>query len=76
MNNSVPNNSKRSKNVIFWILVVTLIAIFFIIMLIIITIMAHTAFRPDDIYGIVFLVGILVVLYFGITKIVKSKRWN
>ena len=74
MGDSKPNNTKkRTKEVIYWAVVVALIAIFFVIMIIIITILAHTAFRSGDIYAVVVLSGILVVLYIGITKFVKSK---
>ena len=77
MDDSKPNNTKkRTKEVIYWAIIVGLIAIFFVIMIIIITILAHTAFRSGDIYVVVFLSGILVVLYFGISKFVKSKRLN
>jgi high-affinity K+ transport system ATPase subunit B len=76
MDNTNPNNSKRPKEVIYWIIVVTLIAIFFILLIFIITILAHTAFQSGDIYAIVVLIGILVALYFGITKTAKSKRWD
>lgn len=77
MDDSKPNNTKkRTKEVIYWAIIVGLIAIFFVIMIIIITILAHTAFRSGDIYVVVFLSGILVVLYFGISKFVKSKWLN
>lgn len=77
MGDSKSNNTKkRTKEVIYWTIVVGLIAIFFVIMIIIITILAHTAFRSGDIYAVVFLFGILVVLYFGVSKFVKSKWLN
>lgn len=77
MDDSKPNNTKkRTKEVIYWAIIVGLIAIFFVIMIIIITILAHTAFRSGDFYVVVFLSGILVVLYFGISKFVKSKWLN
>jgi hypothetical protein len=47
-----PNpNAKRSKEVIYWIIIVVLISIFFIILIVIITILTHTAFGSEDIYG-------------------------
>lgn len=77
MGDSKPNNTKkRTREVIYWAVVVGLIAIFFVIIIIIITISAHTAFRSGDIYAVVFLSGILVVLYFGISKFAKFKWLN
>ena len=74
MEDSKPNNTKnRKKELIFWAIVAGLIAIFFVIMMVIIIVLAHTAFTSDDIYAVIFLSGILVVLYFGISKFVKSK---
>jgi high-affinity K+ transport system ATPase subunit B len=74
MDNRKSNNSKRSKEVIYWIIIVVLIAIFFIILLVIITILALTAFESGDIYAVIVLIGLLIVLYFGFTKFVKSRR--
>lgn len=74
MDDSKPNNTKnRKKELIFWAIVVGLIAIFFVIMVSIISILTYTAFTSEDIYGVIILSGILVVLYFGISKFVKSK---
>jgi vacuolar-type H+-ATPase subunit I/STV1 len=74
MDDSKPNNTKnRKKELIFWAIVVGLIAIFFAIMVSIIIILTHTAFASEDIYGVIILSGILVLLYFGISKFVKSK---
>jgi high-affinity K+ transport system ATPase subunit B len=74
MDNSKPNNSKRSKKVIYWIIIVVLISVFFIILIVIITILAQTAFESGDIYAVIVLIGLLIVLYFGFTKFVKSRR--
>ena len=70
------NTKKRTKEVIYWAVVVGLIALFFVIIIIIITTLAHTAFRSGDIYAVVFLSGILVALYFGISKFAKCKWSN
>ena len=74
MGDSKPNNTKNTtKEIIYWVIVVALISIFFVIMMGIIIILAYSALGSDYIYAVVFLSGILVVLYFAISKFVKSK---
>jgi high-affinity K+ transport system ATPase subunit B len=73
MGNSRPD-AKRSKEVIYWIIIVVLISIFFIILVVIIFILSQTAFESGDIYAVIVLIGLLIVLYFGFTKFVKSRR--